>query len=98
MLRYIEGRLHGGPLVARSTGMMVVAPNGITTMVGFGSLMIAAHRGIVSVGLLLTIGSTCGLVASLVGLPVVLRLTMRPAVSAESAGGNQPVPLLGQRR
>jgi hypothetical protein len=73
MLRYLEGRSHGGPLVARSTVMAVVL-NGVTTMVGFGSLMIATHRGIFSLGLLLTIGSGCGLVASLVVLPVVLRL------------------------
>jgi hopanoid biosynthesis associated RND transporter like protein HpnN len=97
VLRYLEGRSHGGPLVARST-VMAVALNGITTMVGFGSLMVAAHRGIFSLGLLLTIGSACGLVVSLVVLPVVLRLITRPAVNAESAGGSQPVPLLGQRR
>lgn len=77
---------------------MAVALNGITTMVGFDSLMVAAHRGIFSLGLLLTIGSACGLVASLVVLPVMLRLITRPAVSAESAGGSQSVPLLGQRR
>ena len=78
MLRYLEGRSHGGPLVARST-VMAVALNGVTTMVGFGSMMIASHRGIWSLGLLLTIGSGCGLVASLVVLPVVLRLIARTA-------------------
>ncbi|HET8577108.1 MAG TPA: MMPL family transporter [Methylomirabilota bacterium] len=72
-LRYLEGRRHGGPLVARST-VMAVALNGITTMVGFGSLMTAAHQGIFSLGLLLTIGSGCGLLASLIVLPVILRL------------------------
>jgi hopanoid biosynthesis associated RND transporter like protein HpnN len=83
MFRYLEGRARGGPLVARSTVMGVVL-NGLTTMVGFGSLMIAAHRGIFSLGLLLTIGSACGLVASLVVLPVVLRLiTGTPAAAAE---------------
>ena len=81
MLRYLEGRSHGGPLVARST-VMAVALNGVTTMVGFGSMMIASHRGIWSLGLLLTIGSGCGLVASLVVLPVVLRLIARTAAEA----------------
>ncbi len=80
VLRYLEGRSHGGPLVARST-VMAVALNGLTTMVGFGSMMVAAHRGIFSLGLLLTIGSACGLVASLVVLPVVLRLITRPAAT-----------------
>src|SRR5262245_31600192 len=75
-LRYMEGRRHGGPLVARST-VMAVALNGITIMVGFGSLMVAAHRGIFGLGLLLTIGSLCGLVASLIVVPVILRLVTR---------------------
>jgi len=51
-----------------------VVLNGLTTIVGFGSLLIAAHRGIFSLGLLLTMGCACGLVASLIVLPIVLRL------------------------
>ena len=84
VMRYMEGRAHGGPLVARSTVMGVVL-NGLTTIVGFGSLMIAAHRGIFSLGLLLTIGSACGLVASLVVLPVVLRLITQTVAPMSSA-------------
>jgi uncharacterized protein len=81
VLRYLEGRSHGGPLIARST-VMGVTLNGLTTMVGFGSLMVAAHRGIFGLGVLLTIGSACGLVASLVVLPVILRLVTREATAA----------------
>jgi hopanoid biosynthesis associated RND transporter like protein HpnN len=84
ILSHLEGRAHGGPLVARSA-VLGVALNGITTMVGFGSLMIASHQGIFSLGLLLTLGSACGLAASLIVLPVVLKLTMKPVV--------QPVPI-----
>lgn len=73
MFRYLEGRAYGGPLLARSTVLGVVL-NGLTTIVGFGSLLIAAHRGIFSLGLLLTIGCACGLVASLIVLPIALRL------------------------
>jgi len=76
MFRYLEGRSHGGPLVARST-VMAVALSGVQTMVGFGSLMIATHRGIFSLGMLLTIGMACGLAASLIVLPVVLRGMLR---------------------
>jgi uncharacterized protein len=76
MFRYLEGRSHGGPLVARST-VMGVALSGIQTMVGFGSLMVATHRGIFSLGVLLTIGMACGLVSSLVVLPVILRGMLR---------------------
>jgi predicted RND superfamily exporter protein len=78
IVRYLEGRDHGGPLIARST-IMAVALNGVTTMVGFGSLMIAQHQGIFGLGLLLTIGAFCALLASLVVLPVILRLITRSA-------------------
>jgi len=84
MLRYLEGRDHGGPLVARST-VMAVALSGISTFVGFGSLMIARHQGIYSLGLLLTLGSACGLFASLVVLPVILRLITKRVVASAPA-------------
>jgi uncharacterized protein len=72
VLRYIEGREHDGPLVARST-VMAVLVNGLTTVVGFGSLMVADHRGIFGLGLLLTLGMMATLTASLIVLPVMLR-------------------------
>jgi uncharacterized protein len=83
ILSNLEGRRHGGPLVARSA-VLGVTLNGITTMVGFGSLMIASHQGIFSLGLLLTLGSACGLTAALIVLPVVLSLTTKPAERLEA--------------
>jgi hopanoid biosynthesis associated RND transporter like protein HpnN len=71
VLRYREGVEHGGPLIARST-VMAVLVNGLTTIVGFGSLMIADHRGIFGLGLLLTLGMVSTLTAALVVLPVLL--------------------------
>ena len=73
VIRFMEGRDHGGPLVARST-IMAVFVNGFSTMVGFGSLLLAAHRGIFGLGLLLTFGMFASLIASLVVLPVLLRV------------------------
>jgi len=73
VIRFMEGRDHGGPLIARST-MMAVLVSGLTTIVGFGSLMVADHRGIFGLGLLLTLGTVTSLVASLVVLPVLLKL------------------------
>jgi len=78
IVSHLEIRSATGPLIARSAVMGVLL-NGITTMVGFGSLMIATHQGIFSLGLLLTLGSLCGLVASLVVLPVILRLLLPSA-------------------
>jgi len=77
-MRYMEGHRHGGPFVARSTVMAVIV-NGLTTIAGFGSLMIAHHRGIFGLGLLLTIGATASLVSSLVVLPVLFRHLGRKA-------------------
>jgi hypothetical protein len=42
-------------------------------MVGFGSLLLAHHRGIYGLGLLLTLGTAASLIASLIVLPVLLR-------------------------
>jgi len=74
VLRYLEGRDQGGPLVARSTVMGVLVA-GLTNITGFGSLMLAHHRGIYGLGLLLTLGTASTLVAALIVLPVVLRVT-----------------------
>lgn len=49
----------------------------LTTMVGFGSMMIAAHRGLYSLGAVLTIGVGACLFVSLVTLPALLTLATR---------------------
>lgn len=72
-VRFLEEREDGGPPLARSVVMAVVL-NGLTTLAGFASLLVAHHRGIFGLGLLLSIGVTAALVASLAVLPVLLRL------------------------
>jgi hopanoid biosynthesis associated RND transporter like protein HpnN len=84
VLRFMEGRDHGGPLIARST-MMAVLVSGLTTIVGFGSLMIADHRGIFGLGLLLTLGTATSLIAALVVLPVLLRMVLPVHTAPPSA-------------
>jgi uncharacterized protein len=76
VVRFMEGRDHGGPLIARSTVMGVLVA-GLTTIVGFGSLLIADHRGIFGLGLLLMLGTIASLVASLVVLPVLLLMVQQ---------------------
>ena len=73
VMRFMEGRNDAGPLVARST-IMAVFVNGLMTMAGFGSLLLAAHRGIYGLGLLLTLGMLASMIAALVVLPVLLRI------------------------
>lgn len=48
-----------------------------TSMVGFGSMMVAKHRGLYSLGLVLTIGVTCCLFIALVMIPSILTLISR---------------------
>jgi uncharacterized protein len=76
VLRFMEDQDHDGPLIARST-VMAVLLNGLTTIVGFGSLMLAHHQGIFGLGLLLTLGMVTSLLAALIVLPVLLRLVRR---------------------
>ena len=76
VLRWRERIQGGGALFPRSVVLAVVL-NGLTNMSGFGSLMVARHQGIFGLGLLLTIGTAAALAASLILLPVLLRLTDR---------------------
>jgi predicted RND superfamily exporter protein len=75
VLRALEARADGGPLLPRST-VLGVTFNGLTTMAGFGSLLLAHHQGVWGLGLLLVIGTAVTLTASLVVLPVLLRLSV----------------------
>lgn len=59
----------------------------LTTMVGFGSLMLASHRGLQSLGRVLTIGVTCCLISSLVLLPALLRWIGNGEAAAEDQVG-----------
>jgi hopanoid biosynthesis associated RND transporter like protein HpnN len=90
VLRSLEAPEHGGgSRLARST-VMAVMFNGLTTITGFGSLLVAHHRGVWSLGLLLVIGSTMTLAASLVVLPTLVRLggERRRAPAAERDPGS----------
>lgn len=74
--RYREEGEGGATLITGSTGQAVTLFS-LTTMIGFGSLMLATHRGVFSMGLLLTIAVGSVLVASLVVLPLLLFYPIR---------------------
>jgi predicted RND superfamily exporter protein len=86
VLRHREMAGSHEPLAMRST-LMAVLFNGLTTIAGFGSLLVAKHGGIFSLGLLLTVGATASLVASLVVLPSLLSL-LPGAVTRRVAAGD----------
>ncbi len=59
-------------LLTKSVGQAIILTT-LTTMIGFGSLTVADHQGIHSLGLLLTIGVANCLLASVTLLPALLR-------------------------
>lgn len=69
LTRYAEEQQPG--LLARSTGKAVLV-SGLTTVAGFGSLMLADHQGIASLGFVMSAGVTTCMVAALTVLPAIL--------------------------
>jgi len=60
-------------ILAKSTGKAVFV-SALTTIVGFGSLMLAKHQGIASLGCVMAVGTTTCMVAALTFLPAILNL------------------------
>jgi len=60
-------------VLARSTGKAVLV-SGLNTIAGFGSLMIAQHRGIESLGFVMAIGTATCMIAGVTVLPAILNL------------------------
>jgi hopanoid biosynthesis associated RND transporter like protein HpnN len=60
-------------VLARSTGKAVLV-SGLNTIAGFGSLMIAQHRGISSLGFVMAVGTATCMLAGITVLPAVLNL------------------------
>jgi predicted RND superfamily exporter protein len=60
-------------ILAKSTGKAVMVA-GLTTVVGFGSLMLAKHQGIASLGYVMALGTSMCMLAALTSLPALLQL------------------------
>jgi len=70
-------RSQRGRYVPGSSVINAIIVNATTTMVGFGSMMIAAHRGLYSLGLVLTIGVGTCLIVAVVLVPALLIVISR---------------------
>jgi len=90
-----EGRT--GSIIANSTGRAVFLSSA-TSMAGFGSLMVAHHRGIFSLGFLLAVGVGSVLLASLTVLPALLwalsgvRTSGQVSLQLKQSGGEEERP------
>lgn len=82
-------RRQTGPYRLNSSIAMAMLLCSLTTMAGFGSLMIAEHRGLQSFGRVMTIGVGCCMFTSLIMLPAFLIWITRNRPAAESAPSSQ---------
>jgi predicted RND superfamily exporter protein len=83
--RALEPPRTAGERTTQSTGKAVVLAT-LTTIAGFGSLMVAHHAGIFSFGLLLALSVTCNLVAVFTVLPLLLRMGRLDTAPTDTVG------------
>ncbi len=92
--RYVEER--DPAILSKSTGKAVFV-SGLTTISGFGSLMLGKHQGIRSLGEVMSIGVILCMVAALTFLPAVLNLWgARLGVAKKQPSGGNARPPLGR--
>jgi predicted exporter len=93
--RYAE---EGTPsILTRSTGKAVLV-SGLTAIAGFGSLILAKHRGIHSLGFIMAVGIAMCMIAALTFLPALLNLISRwrPLLEKEKPSASNTSPTPGQ--
>jgi predicted RND superfamily exporter protein len=79
--RFAEEQTPG--ILARSTGKAVLV-SGLTAIAGFGSLILAEHRGIRSLGYVMSTGLATCMIAGLTFLPALLNLLTRRKKAEQS--------------
>ncbi|HWY74993.1 MAG TPA: MMPL family transporter [Verrucomicrobiae bacterium] len=91
--RFAEEKNPG--ILAKSTGKAVFI-SGLTTMSGFGSLIIAKHQGIQSLGAVMTMGVATCMIAGLTFLPAMLNLLSPWRVPIKQPSGDNARSTLGR--
>jgi len=81
-----------GPYKMSPSTAVAVLVDSLTTIVGFGALMIADHQGLQSLGRVLTIGVSCCLFTSLVMLPALLTWCTKGRTDEAAAATPPPLP------
>lgn len=89
--RFAEERTPG--ILSRSTGKAVLV-SGLTAIAGFGSLILAKHRGINSLGCVMATGIATCMIAGLAFLPALLNLLGRrkPLIEKPDVSRTSPTP------
>jgi uncharacterized protein len=91
--RFAEEQKAG--VLAKSTGKAVLV-SGLTAMTGFGTLILAKHQGIRSLGLVMSLGIGTCMIAGLTFLPALLNVLVRSGwtVQAKRPSAENARPLL----
>jgi hopanoid biosynthesis associated RND transporter like protein HpnN len=82
-------------ILSRSTGKAVLV-SGLTAITGFGSLIFAKHRGIHSLGCVMSAGIATCMIAGLTFLPALLNLLGRWYPLIKKPSVSKTLPTLGQ--
>jgi predicted RND superfamily exporter protein len=83
-------------ILGRSTGKAVLV-SGLNTIAGFGSLLVAKHQGIASLGVVMAIGTATCVLASLTVLTPVLTLLCRVGWCPIDPPKSSPVRVISGR-
>jgi predicted RND superfamily exporter protein len=72
--------------------------SGLTAIAGFGSLMLAKHHGLYTLGCLMATGIATCMIAGLTFLPALLNLLgrWRPLIKTNQPSADNSSPTLGQ--
>ncbi len=73
---YLASRSKGNYALGYATGKGILVA-ALTTILGFGTLILSRHTGLSSLGRLLAVGVSCCLLTALIGLPALLHLMPR---------------------
>ena len=82
-------------ILAKSTGKAVLV-SGLTTIAGFGSLIIAKHQGIISLGYVMAVGTATCMIAGLTFLPALLNWLTQRGWKIKGPGGDNALPPPGR--
>jgi hopanoid biosynthesis associated RND transporter like protein HpnN len=85
---FLAPKVEGCRVLSRAIGRGVLV-KALTTMIGFGTLMISSQRGLVGLGFCLTLGVSCCMLTALIFLPAVLQMLANRSAKA----GDEPVLL-----
>ena len=82
-------------ILARSTGKAVLV-SGLTAIAGFGSLILGKHRGLQSLGYVMSIGLAVCMIAGLTFLPALLNLLVRVNLRTKRPSADNARSTLGR--